>query len=393
MDNLPIKNIDKQFKVVRTATVEMSLYHLLRGQLKYLNDYYTVIAISSNGDNVKKIISRENVDFVPVEMARRISPIRDVLSIVNMIKVLCKIKPLIVHSITPKAGLVSMFSAYYVRTPIRIHTFTGLVFPSNSGLKKIILILVDKLMCMMATKIIPEGQGVKRDLVQNNITRKKLRIIANGNVNGIDLDYFKPSQRIYELSKKYRKIIRAQKEDPIFCYVGRIVRDKGINELVSAFSLISMINSRAKLLLVGPYENTYDAISEHSRGVIHSYKNIHHVGYQNDIRKYLVASDVLILPSYREGFPNVLLQAGAMGLPSIVTDINGCNEIIKHGINGLIIKPMVIQELYEAMVKLLDVQFRSALSKDARTIISSNFNQEDVWDQILREYKYLENLV
>lgn len=188
--------------------------------------------------------------------------------------------------------------------------------------------------------------------------------------------------------------LEIQAEDFVFVFVGRLVGDKGINELVTAFELFTTYNTQhiaPKLLLVGPFESSLDPLHPETLRIMNTNKNIISVGFQKDVRPYLVISDCLVFPSYREGFPNVVMQAGAMGLPSIVTNINGCNEIIVEGENGTIIPVKNVGALSEAMRKMMeDHNFRTQLQQNARPMIVSRYEQQVVWEAILAEYKRLE---
>lgn len=271
--------------------------------------------------------------------------------------------------------------------PIRIHTFTGLIFPSRTGLLKKILIFCDKIICWAATDLYPEGEGVKRDLISFKITNKPLNIIAYGNVNGIDTSYFSPENFTEEDALHLKDKLSIKYDDFVFLFVGRITREKGINELVQAFEEICLNSNNIKLLLVGPEEYENDLLEEHVLNLINTNTNIVKVGFQLDVRPYFCISDCLVLPSYREGFPNVLLQAGAMGLPCIVTDVNGSNEIIKNDVNGTIVSVKDKSALYEAMQKMLnDIAFRSMLSAKSRGIIVSRYEQSYLCRSLLQEY-------
>ena len=222
-------------KVFRISSAPESLYKLLEGQLKYLNKYYRVIGISSDGEFLNRTRNREEIRTYAVPIRRRISPLFDLVSIAKMLIIIRKENPTIVHSITPKAGLISMVASFLARVPIRIHTFTGLIFPTESGLKKYLLIFVDKIICKLATNIIPEGKGVRNDLISYGITKKNIKVLHNGHVNGINTDNFKKSNQIVKQAELVRVNYGIGSSEFIFCFVGRLVGDKGINELVRAF--------------------------------------------------------------------------------------------------------------------------------------------------------------
>lgn len=372
-------------KVFRITTVPISLNGLFKGQLKMLNEYFELVGVSSPGSALEEVHQREGIRVITLPMERRISPLKDLISLIRMVILFLKERPDMIHSYTPKAGLLSMMAGCITGVPVRMHTFTGLVFPTASGLKQKLLIWTDRLTCACATHINPEGNGVKQDLIRYHITKKPLKIIANGNVNGIDLEYFQRTPEVILAAESYRK-------DGVFtfCFVGRVVRDKGINELVSAFVRLQKQYTQIRLILVGPFEKKLDPVSAETEKQILEHPAIDFMDFQKDIRPFLVASDALAFPSYREGFPNVVIQAGAMGLPSIVTDINGCNEIIEQGKNGVIIEPHNEVALYKTMEDfLLHPEKVNAMAGNCRKMIADRYDQKIVWTALLDEYKTL----
>jgi glycosyltransferase involved in cell wall biosynthesis len=375
-------------KLIRVTTISMSLNILLKGQLAFLNKYYNVIGVASGSEGLGVVAERENIRTIEIEMQREICLLADLKSLFIMLKVFHREKPFIVHANTPKGSLLSMIAAWVCRVPHRIYTVTGLRFETASGKFRRLLIGMEKITCFCATKVIPEGDGVKRTLIRENITKKPLRKILNGNINGIDLNHFTCSNEVISKAKE----IRGNNILFTFCFVGRMVLDKGINELVQAFVKLNKKYPDIRLLLVGPFEKKLCPLSNEVESLIFNHKRILFVNYQDDVRPYFAASDVFVFPSYREGFPNVVMQAGAMGLPCIVTDINGCNEIIENGVNGIIIPPKDSESLYNAMVELYqNKQKREKMADIAREMISSRYDQQLVWDALLKEYQSLEN--
>ena len=372
-------------KSIRISTIPLSLDVLLQGQLRMLSEHYEVVGVSSPGEELDKVAQREGIRTIAVPMERKISPFKDLVSLFRLIRLFHREKPWMVHSLTPKAGLLAMTAAWICRVPVRIHMFTGLVFPTTTGLKQKILMATDSITCACATNVLPEGKGVKKDLEHFRITSKPLQIIGNGNINGIDLEFFDRTPEVLELAEKYRK-----EEVVTFCFVGRIVRDKGMNELVAAFQRLHQAYPNTRLVLVGPFEEKLDPVLPETRQAIEQHAAIEWMGWQNDIRPFLAASEVFVFPSYREGFPNVVLQAGAMGLPSIVTDINGSSEIISEGVNGAIIPSQDEEALYKAMEKLLDTEERRKLAQQARPQIANRYERKALWKELLKFYRSLE---
>lgn len=373
-------------KLIRTSTVPGSLNTFCRGLLRELQESegYEVIAVSSPGPALEEVKEREGVKICAVPMERHISPVKDLKSLWGLIKVFRREKPAMVHSMTPKAGLLSMMAAWICRVPVRVHTFTGLVFPTATVVKKKILIFTDRLTCACATHIVPEGEGVKNDLINYKITRKPLKVLGHGNVRGIDLTHYNPAlPEVCSAAAKLRC-----KEVFTFIFIGRIVRDKGINELVEAFDQLNKEYTNIRLLLIGRQEPKLDPLKPEILSIIDSNKSIEAVGEQSDVRSWLVASDVFVFPSYREGFPNVVIEAGAMGLPSIVTNINGSREIIKDGENGIIIPSHQVGTLYRAMkLFLTDKELRCRLSEKTRPMIASRYEQSYVRSCLKKYYK------
>ena len=351
-----------------------------------LSEHFEVVAVSSPDAELKLIEEREGVKTFSVPMERHISILKDVVSLFRMVKVFRKEKPDIVHSITPKAGLISMLAAWMCRVPVRMHTYTGLVFPTATGIKQKILILMDRLLCRCATYINPEGRGVANDLKRFGITKKPLHIIGNGNVRGIDADYWTTEEAV-------RNKIRRQLDvdnDFVFLFVGRLVGDKGINELIAAFKKLCTDYEAVKLLLVGPYEDKLDPLKPETMQEIKNNKRIITTGSQKDVRPYYAASDAFVFPSYREGFPNTVLEAGALGLPSIVTDINGANEIIVQNKNGVIVPSKNSDALYEAMCLFLNqTELLKQMAANARSMVIDSFEQKYIWGELLKVYQSL----
>lgn len=371
-------------KIIRVTTVPGSLNSFCNGLLRELQEQegYQVVAVSSPGDTMREIEEREGVRTVAVPMERHISPLKDLKSLFGLIRVFRREKPTMVHSMTPKAGLLSMMAAWMCSVPVRVHTFTGLVFPTATGLTQKILILTDRITCACATHVIPEGEGVKKDLISYRITRKPLKVLGHGNVRGIDLDHYNP-----ELSEVQSEAANIRKVGVFtFVFVGRLVRDKGLNELVEAFDRLNKEYPNTLLLLVGRHEPELDPLKPETLSQINNNKNIEAVGEQSDVRPWLAASDAFVFPSYREGFPNVVIEAGAMGLPSIVTDINGSREIIIDGKNGTIIPPRDADALYQSMKTFLkQPDKRTQMASNARPLVVSRYEQSYV-RLCLKEY-------
>ncbi|MGB0879303.1 MAG: glycosyltransferase family 4 protein [Polaribacter sp.] len=377
-------------KLIRITTVPLSLEKLLENQLEFMSEFYDITAVSSDKEGLVAFGKNQNVNTFHLELTRTITLLKDVKTVIRLFKFLKKEKPLIVHTHTPKAGIVGMLASYFARVPNRLHTVAGLPLLETKGLKRRILNFVEKITYRCATKIYPNSFGLEKIIIENKFTKKeKLKVIANGSSNGIDTSYFNPNIFSEEEKRTLKNNLKIQKDDFVFIFVGRIVGDKGINELVEAFEKLQ--NENTKLLLVGSLEMELDPLKEKTLTSIKTHKNIISVSFQKDVRPYFSISDVLVFPSYREGFPNVVMQAGAMNLPSIVTNINGCNEIIEEGINGLIIPVKSVDSIYLAMKKILKNQtLKVNLQQHSRKIIKDRYEQRNLWEALLQEYKSLE---
>ena len=316
---------------------------------------------------------REGVRCIRIKMERHIAPLKDLVSLWRIIKTFRHEKPDIVHSMTPKAGLLCMMAGWMTGVPVRVHTFTGLVFPSATGLKRRILIATDRLTCRCATHVIPEGEGVKNDMLNNYITKKPLKVLGHGNVRGVDMKYYDRTPEVMQRVKQLRDDTKMT-----FIFVGRVGRDKGIEELCRAFDRLSKEHNNLRLWIVGPDENDIDPIPAPTRAIIDHHPEVHALGMQRDVNllAYYASADCFVLPSYREGFPNTVLEAGAMGLPSIVTDINGSREIVKESENGLIVPPHDTDALYNAMKQMTEKpQERQHMADNARIMVADRFEQ------------------
>ena len=370
-------------KIIRVVTVSGSLVFYTSTNQTLKDKGYEVILLSSPGPELEEI-QNEDIRTIAVPMERHISLKNDFKSLLQLVKVFRKEKPFIVHSMTPKAGMLCMIAAWIVRVPRRVHTFTGLVWPTATGVKRKILMFTDWITCFCATHVIPEGEGVRNDL-QTHITKKPMKVLGYGNVMGVDMNRFRHRPEIDEAAKTIKK-----EGIFTFIFVGRIVGDKGMNELMEAFVRLLKVNDKIRLILVGKYEENLDPVKPETLERIQKTPQTEAVGskFGDNLLTYYVASDSFVFPSYREGFPNTVMEAGAMGLPSIVTDINGSREIIENGKNGLIIPSKDADALYEAMKKMIeDKEAYKRMAENARPMIDSRYEQGFVRSCLLNFYE------
>ena len=377
-------------KLLRITTVPISLEKLLSGQMRFMKENgFDVYMVSSPNKKSLALEQKENASYLTVNMTRVISPFKDLISLMEMIKLLRKIRPSIVHTHTPKAGLIGMLASWITNVPIRLHTVAGLPLMEVRGTKRKILEIVEKITYYCATFVYPNSSNLKNFILKLKLTNKnKIAVIGNGSSNGIDIHAFKRTEEIEQVAISLMATHQLSVNHFIFVFVGRLVKDKGIEELIGAFKRLNIQYPILKLMLVGPEEPELDPLSEECINEIHHNEAIIHVGYQQEVRSYLALSNALVFPSYREGFPNVPMQAGCFDLPSIVTNINGCNEIIVEGENGLIVPVKDENSLFVAMKTLyLDKNIYQKMAQNSRKMIVDRYEQQKVWDLILEEYK------
>lgn len=383
-----LSNQEKIFKkkLMRVTTVPVSLNILLKGQHRFFNKYFEVVGLASPGKELDEVALSEEIRVLPIHMHRQISLLNDVISLIRIFWVIKKEKPVIIHTHSPKAGTLGMIAAWVARVPVRLHTVAGLPLLEEKGFKRSILHFIEKITYRLATKVYPNSIGLHKIILQKGFAKEsKLKVIGNGSSNGIDINHFNPALFNSEIKGRLRNELQISDRDLVFIFVGRLVKDKGINEMIVAFE--ELPHQNIKLLLVGNTEPELDPLLPSTTKRINNNPNIISVGFQKDVRPYLAISDVLVFPSYREGFPNVVMQAGAMGLPSIVTDINGCNEIILNGFNGIIIPPKNEKALTKAMYQFIEnPDLVKQLSQNARESIVSRFDQQTMWNLIKEEY-------
>tara|TARA_B100000925_G_scaffold270808_1_gene233562 strand:- start:501 stop:1652 length:1152 start_codon:yes stop_codon:yes gene_type:complete len=376
-------------KLIRITTVPISIEKLLENQPKYFSKFFDITIVSSDKSELEKLGKKQGVKTFCLPLTRKITPFKDIIAIFKLYFFLKRENPKIVHSHTPKAGFVGMTASFFAGVPIRMHTVAGLPLMERKFITKKVLIFIEKLTYLFATNVYSNSKKLMQFILSKKFcSKRKIKTLANGSSNGIDTKYF--SDNISLISKnKLLDTLKILKNDFVFCYVGRVVKDKGINELVSAFNELNLKNKNCKLIIVGKIENEINPISKSTMGIIKENKNILLTGFKNDVRPYLSIGNCFVFPSYREGFPNVLMQAGAMNLPCIATNINGCNEIIQDNINGFLIPPKNIDALVKAMQKIMDKKLIIKLSKNSRLMVKEKYDQKYFWKKLLIEYNNL----
>ena len=364
----------KKVDILRVSTIDQSLIVHLRGQNEHLREDFVIEGAACHTTQMKE--RREELDYKlhHIPFNRDINLSKDIVALIKLYWLLRKLNPKIVHSITPKAGLLSMIASYLAGVPVRIHTFTGLIFPYKKGLLKSLLVFFDKVLCFFATDIFPESDGVRKQLLEYKITNKSLTLIANGNVNGVDLEFFDNSLK-HELT-----INGICKQDFVYIFIGRLVGDKGVNELVASFIKVLDKYSNSKLILLGEFEEELDPLDVKTKRIIMESPSILTSGWTHDVRPYIQNSNCLVFPSHREGFPNVLLQCGAMKLPIIATNIVGNQDIIQHGCTGILVEKGSIAQLTQAMLAVRNDGEREKRVENLYNNIVTKWSTHIVWE-------------
>jgi glycosyltransferase involved in cell wall biosynthesis len=374
----------------RITTVPISLQKLITGQLPFMRlQGLEPIMISAEGPEVQEVVEEQASPHIAITLTRKISPLKDLIGLWQFYKLCKQYRPAIIHSHTPKAGLIGMLGGKLAGVPIRLHTVAGLPLMEAKGIERFVLEWVEKLTYASATKVYPNSENLQAFILQNRFCQKgKLKVIGKGSSNGIDTTFFRMGALEEQQLEELRNQMRIAAHDFVFVFIGRMVKDKGIQELVEAFIALQESFQNIKLLLVGPLEEDLDPLPKATLQHIEANPAILTAGYQKDVRPYLAISQALVFPSYREGFPNVPMQAGCFELPCIVSDINGCNEIILEGENGLLVPPKDPQQLLEAMQRLLvDQALYARLRKNARQMIVDRYEQTHIWKLLLAEYQ------
>ena len=304
-------------KLIRITTVPMALKHLLAGQMKYMSQHgFTVIMVSTDGKERQDVIKNEGCDHVIIPMTRKITPFADIKSLWLLYRFLKKEKPDIVHSHTPKAGLLAMLAAKFAGIKIRIHTIAGLRFMTSTGITRTVLIWMEKITAGAATYVWPNSFSLLSYISRNKLVKQsKMQVIGHGSTNGINLQRFSASSLKDEKLEEIKKLINYNDELIFLLCVGRVVKDKGIEELLKAFKNLYTENEKLRLVLLGSSEEDLDPLDDETRTILSTHPGIIHISWNDAVEYFMQIADMLVHPSYREGFPNVLLQAGAMNCP------------------------------------------------------------------------------
>jgi len=377
----------RRLSVLHAVTDSMSTV-LMRGQLAYLKTAgFDPALLSSPGKELEEIGRREGYPVFGVTMRRDISPVSDLRSLFEILRLLRRIKPVICNSGTPKAGLLVGLAAWLTRVPCRVYTLRGLRLETAKGIKRMILTITERVACFSAHRVVCVSASLREQAIALRlVARSKTVLFGAGSSNGVDPSRFEPTPEKIAMAAALRQELGIRPEQPVIGFAGRFTRDKGLPELIAAFQLICKQLPETVLLLVGDYE-AGDPVPEKIRDVIESDPRIHCLRFTSQLELYYLAMNVFVLPTHREGFPITVLEAQAAELPVVTTFATGAVDAINDGITGLLVPVGDAGKLAEAGLSLLsDPIKKRSMGRLARARILTEFRNETVWEGLVSLY-------
>lgn len=376
-------------RLVHIVTVPISLWAPLRGQIDFMRSRgLEVYAIASPGEYLERFAEREGIPVYTVEMPRQITPRRDVIAVYHLYRHLRRIRPHIVNAGTPKGGLLGMISAWLARVPVRIYHMRGLPMDTAAGMERSLLKWGEKIACILAHRVICVSHSMRQTAIAEGIVRPdKIIVPAAGSGNGIDTDgRFNPAL----VEPGTREEMRARFDIPhsalVIGFVGRMVGDKGLIELEEAWRSLRDEFPQTWLLLVGWLEER-DPLPSDVDERLRADERVRFTGGIDDMSAVYTAMDLIAFPTYREGLPNVPLEAAAMCLPVVASDIPACREAIQDGITGILVPVRDAAGLAEGLRRYLrDPELRRRHGEAGRERVVREFRREVIWEIIYTQY-------
>lgn len=337
-------------KICFVLTAEFSVKAFLLNHLIALSKIYDVtVIVNTNNPN---FLSQQGIkaQVIPLTISRDINLVSDFRCLIQLIKIFWKFKFLVIHSITPKAGLLAMLAAWVSLTPIRVHTYTGQVWADKVGFKRLALKMIDWFYGKLSTHNIIDSPSQRDFLINEGVlSPNKCLVFGKGSIAGVDISQFKPNPVI---RKQVRDSYGLLDSSFMLLFLGRLNRDKGVLDLAKAFITMRKHNTNAHLIFVGPDEaNMKQAIMD-TNGFSDAF--IKFDNYTNQPEKFMVAADLLCLPSYREGFGSVIIEAAACGTPALASRIYGITDAVVENETGLLHTPKNVNEITEKLMYLAD---------------------------------------
>jgi glycosyltransferase involved in cell wall biosynthesis len=358
----------------------------LTGRLHALrNAGFRVTLVSSPGELLDRTAAHEGVESIAIPIRREIAPIADIVSLARLWWLLLRLRPDLTEFSTPKAGLLGNFAAWLTGVPARIYMLRGFKLDTSVGFKRRILLAAERVTSACAQVVLCNSASLCAEALALDVAPEaKLNLLGDGSSNGVDVDRFSPGP------SDVRDQLGLPRELPLVGFVGRLTRDKGLPELIEAFDAIVKAEPEAHLLLVGWFDASEDALSANLRGRIESHPRIHCTGFVADTAPYYRAMDLMVLPTWREGFPNVVLEAAATGVPVVTTISTGSRDSVVPEVTGLLIPPGYPEAISEAVLKLLrDPARRERMGEAARAWVVEHYSNERVLGLITAFYRSL----
>lgn len=375
--------------VARISTVPFFVANQLMGQINYVaRQGASVVVVSSDGPELATIRWVKGVSHVAIDIPRSISPLRDFFGFLNLLLLFSSGKFKIVHSTTPKAGLLTAIASFICCVPVRLHTFTGQPWVEMHGIRKWLAFTSDRVIGILNTHCYADSLSQKNFIIEKKIINpRRLSVIGSGSLAGVDIERFNSSRITFSERKALLKKYEIPEGEPIILFLGRITPDKGVGELLEAFKIIKSTINDAHLLFVGPLDSKSGVGESVDLIACQGIQGIHFIGQTDIPELYLSIANVLCLPSYREGFGTVIIEAAAMGIPSVGTKIYGLTDAVVDGVTGLLVPPKNVEALAIALSTLLGNEvLQKKMGCAARLRAIEKFNSTIINKMMVDEY-------